>query len=143
MRPITIKAREGSFFNPSFPAPSGGRAILQIRIFDTINGALSQALPKKAMGAFSHWSNPNIGGIDDRTKKQFVMYDLSLAGYGGRYGEDGPEALSPVMNCTNIPIEVHESLNPIRINCLELLQDSGGAGPVSYTHLTLPTTVSV
>ena len=128
MRPITIKAREGSFFNPSFPAPSGGRAILQIRIFDTINGALSQALPKKAMGAFSHWSNPNIGGIDDRTKKQFVMYDLSLAGYGGRYGEDGPEALSPVMNCTNIPIEVHESLNPIRINCLELLQDSGGAG---------------
>ena len=50
MRPITIKAREGSFFNPSFPAPSGGRAILQIRIFDTINGALSQALPEKGNG---------------------------------------------------------------------------------------------
>ena len=128
MRPITIKAREGCFFNPSFPAPSGGRAILQIRIFDTINGALSMALPQKAMGAFSHWSNPNIGGIDDRTNKQFVMYDLSLAGYGGRYSEDGPEALSPVMNCTNIPVEVHEAHNPIRINCLELIQDSGGAG---------------
>ena len=88
MRPITVTAREGSFFNPRFPAPSGGRAILQIRIFDTINGAMSKALPEKAMGAFSHWSNPNIGGIDDRTGKAFVMYDLSLAGYGGRYGED-------------------------------------------------------
>ena len=128
MRPITIKAREGSFFNPKFPAPSGGRAILQIRIFDTINGAMAKALPQKAMGAFSHWSNPNIGGIDDRTSKPFVMYDLSLAGYGGRYGEDGPEALTPVMNCTNIPVEVHETHNPIRIKCLEFLPDTGGAG---------------
>ena len=85
-------------------------------------------MPQKAMGAFSHWSNPNIGGIDDRTSKPFVMYDLSLAGYGGRYGEDGPEALTPVMNCTNIPVEVHETHNPIRIKCLELLPDTGGAG---------------
>ena len=41
MRPINVVAREGSFFNPSFPAPSGGRAILQIRIFDAINGAMA------------------------------------------------------------------------------------------------------
>ena len=128
MRPITITARKGSFFNPLFPAPSGGRAILQIRIFDTINGAMAKALPERAMGAFSHWSNPNIGGIDDQTGKPFVMYDLSLAGYGGRFGEDGPEALTPVMNCTNIPVEVHETLNPIRIRRMELVADSGGAG---------------
>ena len=81
----------GLFFNPKFPAPSGGRPILQIRIFDTINGALAQAMPHRAMGAFSHWSNPNIGGIDDRTGRPFVMYDVSLAGYGGRYGSDGAE----------------------------------------------------
>lgn len=128
MRPITVKAREGCFFNPSFPAPSGGRAILQVRIFDTINGAMAQALPERAMGAFSHWSNPNIGGTDERTGKPFVMYDLSLAGYGGRHGEDGPEALTPVMNCTNIPVEVHETHNPVRIRRMELLTDSGGPG---------------
>lgn len=128
MRPITVTAREGSFFNPRFPAPSGGRAILQIRIFDTINGAMAKALPERAMGAFSHWSNPNIGGIDDRTGKPFVMYDLSLAGYGGRFGEDGPEALTPVMNCTNIPVEVHETHNPVRIRRMALLPDTGGAG---------------
>jgi N-methylhydantoinase B len=128
MRPITITAREGCFFNPRFPAPSGGRAILQIRIFDTINGAMAKALPERAMGAFSHWSNPNIGGIDDRTGKPFVMYDLGLAGYGGRHGEDGPEAMTPVMNCTNIPVEVHETHNPVRIRRMELLADTGGAG---------------
>ena len=95
MRPIKLKVREGCFFNPKFPAPSGGRPILQIRIYDTINGALAKALPHRAMGAFSHWSNPNIGGIDDRTGQPFVMYDVSLAGYGGRYGKDGVEGMTP------------------------------------------------
>jgi N-methylhydantoinase B len=128
MRPIKLKVREGSFFNPKFPAPSGGRPILQIRIYDTINGALAKALPRRAMGAFSHWSNPNIGGIDDRTGRPFVMYDVSLAGYGGRWGSDGAEGLAPVMNCSNIPVEVHEAMNPIRVHRFEFIPDTGGAG---------------
>jgi N-methylhydantoinase B len=128
IRPITVTAREGSFFNPAFPAPSGGRAVLQVRIFDAINGAMAKALPHRAMGAFSHWSNPNFGGTDDRTGQPFVMYDLAFAGYGGRDGRDGVEALSPVMNCTNIPVEVHETHNPIRVRCLEFIPDTGGPG---------------
>jgi N-methylhydantoinase B len=128
IRPITAMAREGSFFNPKFPAPSGGRAALQIRIFDIINGALSKALPNRAMGAFSHWGNPNIGGVDDRNGKPFIFYDLILAGYGGRAWKDGAEALSPVMNCANIPVEVHETNNPVVIHRVELISNSGGAG---------------
>ena len=128
IRPISVKAREGSFFNPMFPAASGGRAAIQVRIFDTINGALAQAFPDRAMGAFSHWSNPNIGGVDERTGKRFVMYDLAFAGYGGRSGKDGAEGLAPVMNCRNIPVEVHEINNPVRIQRLEFIQDSAGAG---------------
>ena len=128
MRPIRTTAREGCFFNPTFPAASGGRAVVQVRIFDAINGALAQALPHRAMGAFSHWSNPNIGGLDDGTGKPFVMYDLTFAGYGGRADSDGPEALAPVMNCRNIPVEVHETNNPVRIHLLELIRDSAGAG---------------
>jgi N-methylhydantoinase B len=56
------------------------------------------------------------------------MYDVSLAGYGGRFGSDGAEALSPVMNCTNIPVEVHEAMNPIRVHRFEFIADTGGAG---------------
>jgi len=56
------------------------------------------------------------------------MYDVCLAGYGGRAGRDGVEALSPVMNCSNIPVEVHETNNPVLIRRLELLPDTGGAG---------------
>jgi N-methylhydantoinase B len=127
-RPIRVKAEEGSFFNPRFPAASGGRAAVQIRIFDAINGAFARCIPHRAMGAFSHWSNPNIGGTDPRTGKPFIMYDMLLGGYGGRAMKDGVEAMSPVMNCSNIPVEVIEHNNPVLIERFELIPDSGGAG---------------
>ena len=56
------------------------------------------------------------------------MYDLMFGGYGGRSMKDGAEGLSPVVNCANIPVEVHETNNPVLIKCLELIPDSGGAG---------------
>jgi N-methylhydantoinase B len=127
-RPIRTVARKGSFFNPQFPAPSGGRANIQIRIFDVINGALAKALPQRAMGAFSHWANPIFGGVRDDNSQRWVMYDLIFGGYGGRFDKDGPEALCPVFNAANLPVEVHEANNPVLFHRLELIADSGGPG---------------
>jgi N-methylhydantoinase B len=127
-RPIEVTARAGCFFNPVYPAPSGGRAAVQIRIFEAVNGALAQALPHKAMGAHSHWSNPNISGIDDRSGRQFLQYDLIFGGLGALSYKDGCEAMSPVMNCSNIPIEILEAGNPVLFHCLEFIPDSAGAG---------------
>jgi len=53
---------------------------------------------------------------------------LGFGGYGARADSDGPEALAPVVSCRNIPVEVHETNNPVRIRRLELIPDSGGAG---------------
>jgi N-methylhydantoinase B len=128
LRAITVKARAGCFFNPEFPAPSGGRAAIQIRIFELINGAMAQALPDKVMAAFSHWSNPILSGIDDHSGKRFIYYDLLFGGYGARHNADGLEGTAPVINCANIPVEVHESNNPIVIHQLALIPDTGGAG---------------
>jgi N-methylhydantoinase B len=127
-RPIQVTSREGSFFNPRYPAPSGGRAAVQVRIFEAVNGALAKVMPERAMGAHSHWSNPNISGIDDRSGKQFVQYDLIFGGLGALSYKDGAEAMSPVMNCSNIPIEVLESNNPLLFHRLEFIPDSGGSG---------------
>lgn len=126
-RVIRTVAREGCFFNAKFPAASGGRAAVQIRIFDVINGAMSKCVPERAMGAFTHWGNPKIGGIDDNGKR-WIMYDLIFGGYGGRSNSDGVEGLAPVMNCANVPIEVQETSNPVRIHRLETITDSCGAG---------------
>jgi N-methylhydantoinase B len=127
-RVIKTVAREGCFFNATYPAASGGRASIQVRIFDAINGALSAAVPKLTMGGFSHWGNPNLGGSDSATGKPWIMYDLIFGGYGGRSYKDGVEGMAPVMNCANVPVEVHETNNPVRIHRLELLQDTGGIG---------------
>lgn len=128
IRPIKITARKGSFFNAVHPAPSGGRATNQVRLFEVVNGALAQAMPHRAMGAFTHWSNPNIGGFDDRKGKPFVQYDLLFGGYGGQHDKDGEEGMAPLMNCTNIPVEVYEHAGPLMVQRLELRADSGGAG---------------
>ena len=56
------------------------------------------------------------------------MYDLMFGGYGARAGHDGAEALSPVVNCANIPVEVHETINPVLVRRFELIADTGGAG---------------
>ena len=56
------------------------------------------------------------------------MYDLIFGGYGGRSDKDGSEALCPVANAANLPIEGHEANNPILFHRFELIADSGGAG---------------
>ncbi|MCZ6728299.1 MAG: hydantoinase B/oxoprolinase family protein [SAR324 cluster bacterium] len=128
IRVVDIVAPEGSFFNPTYPAPSSGRAVLQVRIFEAICGALAQAVPQRAMAGFSHWSNPIIGGRDDRTGKKFIFYDIIMGGYGAREYKDGQEAMCPVFNGSNIPVEVQESHSPVRVRRLEIMGDTGGAG---------------
>ncbi|WOI57907.1 hydantoinase B/oxoprolinase family protein [Palleronia sp. LCG004] len=128
LRAIDVRAREGCFFNPRFPAPSGGRAAIQIRIFELINGAMSKALPDRVMAAYSHWSNPILSGTDDDTGERFIYYDLIFGGYGARHGADGLEGTAPVINCANIPVEVHETYNPVVIHRLALKANTGGAG---------------
>lgn len=126
-RPISVVAREGSFFNPEFPAPSSGRAAIQIRLFEVVCGALADLVPHRAMASFSHWSNPVVGG-QDHDGDQYIFYDLIYGGYGGQASSDGQEVLTPVFNAANIPVEVHEHNSPIRIRRMELIADSGGAG---------------
>jgi N-methylhydantoinase B len=126
-RVVKVEAREGCFFNAKFPAASGGRASVQVRIFDAVNGAMSKAVPERTRGAFTHWCNPNVGS-HHKSRSNWVMYDLMFGGYGGRAGADGAEGMAPVMNCANIPVEVHETNNPVLIRQIGYMADTGGAG---------------
>lgn len=128
IRALQVKGREGTVFNPVYPAPSGGRAVAQIRIFEAMNGILAKLLPHRAMAAFSHWCNVQMGGVDEKTGEPFILYDVVFAGYGGQSNKDGIEAMSPVMNCPNIPVEVHEAHNPVLIHRVEFIPDSAGPG---------------
>jgi len=128
LRPITVKAPEGSFLNPRPPAGGGPRAIICYRTFESVLGALAPALPDRVTAAASHMANPTFGGWDRARKRRFVAYELVLAGTGARAAKDGCEAMSWAFNASNIPVEAQEANQPMLVERFELIRDSAGAG---------------
>jgi len=128
LRPITVKAPEGSFLNPRPPAGGGPRAIICYRTFESVLGALAPALPDRVTAAASHMANPTFGGWDRARKRRFVAYELVLSGTGARAAKDGCEAMSWAFNASNIPVEAQEANQPMLIERFELIRDSAGAG---------------
>ncbi len=128
LRPITVKAPEGSFLNPRPPAGGGPRAIICYRVFEAVIGALAGALPERVAAAASHFANPTFGGWDRARGRRFVAYELVLSGTGARATKDGCEAMSYAFNASNIPVEAQEANQPIVVERFELTNDSAGPG---------------
>jgi len=128
LRPVTVKAPEGSFLNPRPPAGGGPRAVICYRTFEAVLGALAPALPERVAAAASHFANPTFGGWDRARGRRFVAYELVLSGTGGRASKDGCEAMSWAFNAANIPVEAQEANHPIIVERFELIRDSAGPG---------------
>lgn len=128
LRPITVRAPEGSFLNPRPPAGGGPRAVICYRIFEAVIGALAPALPERVAAAASHFANPTFGGWDRARTRRFVAYELVLSGTGARATRDGCEAMSYAFNASNIPVEAQEAHQPVVIERFEFIRDSAGAG---------------
>ena len=128
LRPVTVKAPEGSFLNPRPPAGGGPRAVICYRVFEAVIGALARALPERVSAAASHMANPTFGGVDRRQRRHFVAYELVLSGTGARATKDGCEAMAWAFNAANIPVEAQEARHPLVVERFELIRDSGGAG---------------
>ncbi len=128
MRPISAFAPAGSLFNAQPPAAAGARAVMQQRIVDVILQALAHAIPERVIAASSHWANPIFAGHDPRRNRRFVYYDIIVGGMGARPHTDGAEAVCGSFNLENIPVEVNESNYPVRVERMELVADSAGAG---------------
>ncbi|HXG05521.1 MAG TPA: hydantoinase B/oxoprolinase family protein [Candidatus Binatia bacterium] len=128
LRPITVRAPEGSFLNPRPPAGGGPRALICYRLFEAVLGALAPALPERVAAAASHMANPTFGGRDRARGRSFVAYELVLSGTGARATRDGCEAMAWAFNASNIPVEAQEARHPIVVERFELIRDSGGPG---------------
>jgi N-methylhydantoinase B len=128
LRPVTVRAPEGSFLNPRPPAGGGPRAVICYRLFEAVIGALAPAVPDRVSAAASHMANPTFGGWDRAGKRRFVAYELVLSGTGARAGKDGCEGMAWAFNASNIPVEVQEARHPIVVERFELVRDSAGPG---------------
>jgi N-methylhydantoinase B len=128
-RAITVRAPEGSLLNPIPPAAVGTRSIVAGVVGDVIAGALSQAMPGKALAGCGPHHLMTQEGRDPRTGKYFVSYETFAGALGARPYHDGVDAVRVhASGAANLPIECLEHTFPFRILRYELLQDSGGPG---------------
>jgi N-methylhydantoinase B len=96
---------------------------------DAVLGALAQAIPDR-VPADGEGGNSlvTMGGYDARGRP-FAFVDFVAGARGARPDGDGPEGVPhPGANIANIPAEIAEAGNPVRIEEYAMVQDSGGAG---------------
>ncbi len=121
--PLEIRATEGSLVNAKNPsAVVAGNVETSNRIADVVLAALSGAatLPAQGQGTMN---NTIIGGPG------WTYYETIGGGQGASDKGRGPSGVHVGMsNTLNTPTEAFELEYPMRVECYELLYDSGGDG---------------
>jgi N-methylhydantoinase B len=128
MRPVRIRAPEGTIVNPRFPAACAARGVVGYRVFDAIMGALAQAVPARVIAGGE--GGPTLFSIGGEDKGQrYVLTEVMVGTWGARAAADGIEGISnPAANLSNQPIELIEAEMPLEVVEYALVPDSGGAG---------------
>lgn len=127
-RPITITAPPGSIVNPLYPAACGSRVLVGHYLTTLVLGALARALPDRVIAATGSpvWC-VNLAGQSRRAARFAAMFFIN-GGMGGSARRDGPSATSFPSNVSNTPVEIMETVAPVRVLEKRLLPDSGGRG---------------
>jgi N-methylhydantoinase B len=121
----------GTLVNAAFPAATGfANATTCQRIVDVLLGALAQAVPDRVCAAATGSMNGlHLGGMHPGTQSYFSHIETYGGGYGGCARGDGASGVHTHMtNTRNAPIEVLESVLPVRVNRYGLVEDSEGPG---------------
>lgn len=128
IRPITVRAPEGSILNPRVPAACGARGITGFRMMDCLMGALAQAAPDRVAADGSGGASlPTFAGR--RNGEAFVFSETLMGNWGGNVRHDGQEGVAHMgANQSNVPIELIELDYPLRIERYEIVADTGGPG---------------
>ncbi|MBB4302116.1 N-methylhydantoinase B [Rhodobium orientis] len=129
-RPITVKAPKGTFISVEFPAAVGSRGQIGFRLRSIILGALAKLVPGRmpACAGGSEFALAASGRTE--TGRSFLHLEFhNNTGLGGGPDRDGQDA-GPycIGNLANVPVELIESENPIRVEQYAFLPDTGGAG---------------
>ena len=128
-RTLHIKAPAGCVVAPVAPAAIGCRSISASVLGDVIAGALSQALPHKALAGCGPHHLYVLSGTDPRSGQYFVNYETLAGGYGARPNRDGVDGVRVhASGSSNLPVEALEHAYPFRVERYSLMEDSGGAG---------------
>lgn len=127
--PVRVLAPEGTVVNAKAPAPVVGRMAVVHTITNALFAAFSKAVPDRVTAAYYGMSNVYIFSSESGTGQDWILVDIEVGGWGARATKDGPDCqCQGTHNFANTPIEMIESLYPLRFHRYELVTDSGGAG---------------
>ncbi len=125
LRPVHVRAPEGSIVAARFPAAVGaGNVEVSQRVADVCLRALAGVAPDR-VGAASQGTMNNllIGGSG------WVYYETIGGGQGGRPGHGGMSGVHTNMtNTRDTPVEAFERAYPMRVLRYAIRRGSGGAG---------------
>src|ERR1051326_7514376 len=129
LRAYEVKTREGSVLNPRFPAPVNTYNATVHAMVEALFSALSHVIPARARADGCGSRSIIIGGRSTSAGKSYVQYEIVGGGAGGRAVKDGASGTSVNQSNAKIAsIEIIESEVPTRVQRLQLIRDSGGAG---------------
>lgn len=129
-RPIHVTSREGLVTNPLPPAGVTARSQTMTKIVEAMLKAMSEVVPDRVVaGSHGQACTNSFSGVDPETGKRFSYIEIQGGGAGARPTKDGPDGQDLHLGrFMNTPVEAAELENPVRIECYEFIQDSGGAG---------------
>ena len=129
-RPLIVKTKKGTMFNPFSPAPCFLNGWPGLQVIEVIYRILSEKLPEAfpassggCLAAAVWW------GKREKDGEPWADGAPHPVGQGGFYNGDGVTSMHHNSAGTRIsPTEIWESKNPWLINKIELAKDSCGAG---------------
>jgi N-methylhydantoinase B len=128
LRRITLEAPRGTIVNAVEPAPVQSRHVLGFVLQGAVFAALAPCAPEHCQ-ADSGTPPPIItfyGTKPDGTP--FLTYEFVTGGVGGKAAADGRSTTTFPSNIANLPVEVLESIAPVRYLEQRLVADSAGVG---------------
>ncbi|MEV4175522.1 hydantoinase B/oxoprolinase family protein [Nonomuraea sp. NPDC049709] len=130
-RPLSVETRPGSMLAAESPAACQYYYSHLGLLIDLVVRALAPVLPDKASAAsYGDSMIVQFTGTDPRTGKLYVSQEATVGGWGAWEGGDGETCLINNVNGSlrDMPIEVLETLFPVRVTRYEVRPDTGGAG---------------
>ncbi len=129
LAPIEFVIPDATLLGVSEPRPVGGYTETILRVIDVIFGAFAKVAPERAQGSpFATINALSLAGWRAHGRK-WVMFCFFGGGLGGNPEGDGlNHSNNPISTATIPPVEILESLYPVRFTQWALRPDSGGPG---------------
>ena len=129
-RPLKFVAPRGSIVNAQPPAPTFGCTTDgPLHVIEAMLDALAQAIPDRVIAGSYATCNVVAGSGTGDDGDPFLFWFFYEGGWGATSGRDGWNCTpNQSANFCDYPVEIIESVYPVRCDAIELLAGSGGAG---------------